>query len=212
MAFVSIAALLAFAFLPESWTDRMLTITEYEQDGSATSRILSWAYAWRIALDFPLTGSGFGAFSDAYFAIPYVSEGAKLRASHSIYYEVLAEHGFMGLFFFFLLLSTALLTGQKIIRMCKDQVQMKWAKDLAIAIQGGIIGYAVGGAFLAMSLFDLYYHFIVLMIATYGIALRQVKAIEAEHGGLNPSLDPTDVFQRYPALQKRAALRRPEPG
>lgn len=212
MAFVSIAALLAFAFLPESWTERMLTITEYEEDGSATSRILSWAYAWRIALDYPLTGSGFGAFSDAYFAIPYVTEGAQLRASHSIYYEVLAEHGFIGLFLFFLLFSTAILTGQKVIKACKGYEQLKWAKDLAVALQAGIIGFAIGGAFLAMSLFDLFYHFIVMMIATYGIALRQLKVIQAEQNGLEPDQIPNDVFNRYPALQKRAKLRPSEPG
>ncbi|MGD8326239.1 MAG: putative O-glycosylation ligase, exosortase A system-associated [Sphingomonadales bacterium] len=203
MALVSIAALLAFAFLPDTWTERMLTITEYEKDGSATSRILSWAYAWRIALDFPLTGSGFGAFSDPYFAIPYISEGAKLRASHSIYYEVLAEHGFIGLFFFFLLMSTALLTGQKILKMVKPYAELKWAKDLAVAIQGGIIGYAVGGAFLAMSLFDLYYHFIVLMIATYEIAYRKVKELQTRDHGEVLQQNPATVFTRYP-LRPRA--------
>lgn len=210
MAFVTVAALLAFAFLPESWTDRMLTITEYEEDGSATSRILSWAYAWRVALDYPFTGSGFGAFSDPYFAIPYISEGAKLRASHSIYYEVLAEHGFVGLFLFFLLLATTLLTGQKIIKMCKDQMELKWAKDLTVAIQGGIIGFAVGGAFLAMSLFDLYYHFIVLMMATYSIALRQLEALQAKQGVRPSGANPKEIFNRFPDLQKQRAAKRLE--
>ena len=50
----------AIAFMPDTWTDRMNTISEYEQDGSAMGRISAWWNAWGIAKNY-VFGVGFNA-------------------------------------------------------------------------------------------------------------------------------------------------------
>ena len=81
--------------------------------------------------------------------------------------------------------------------MAKPYAELSWAKDLAVAIQAGIVGYAVGGAFLAMSLFDLFYHFIAMMIVTYSITLRELAKLRERQGnsqveiGSRPALAPS---------------------
>ena len=104
------ALLLALPLVPESLTNRAATIETYEQDGSAMGRIQAWGVALNVALQHPL-GAGFhfdviGSptwLSYALISIP----GGVARVAHSIYFQVLGEHGFLGLILFCaLLLST----------------------------------------------------------------------------------------------------------
>jgi probable O-glycosylation ligase (exosortase A-associated) len=47
------------AFMPPAWIERMETIGSYQGDGSATERLVLWEISWKLALQNPLTGSGF---------------------------------------------------------------------------------------------------------------------------------------------------------
>jgi len=84
-----VAGLLAFA--PDTWYERMGTISEYEEDGSAMGRINSWWYAFNVAND-NITGAGFDSYSKSSFAI-YAPDPNDVHAAHSIYFGVLADHG-----------------------------------------------------------------------------------------------------------------------
>ena len=70
--------------LPEEWFSRMQTISTYQQDASAMSRIDSWQFAINRALQNPLTGGGFACFSER-------------TDSHSAYFQIMAHHGFVAL-------------------------------------------------------------------------------------------------------------------
>ena len=87
--------------MPQQWYDRMATISNYEQDPSAMGRINSWHMAFNLAKDRPL-GAGFESFRDAMFAM-YAPDPGDVHDSHSIYFQVLGHHGFLGLFLFLLL-------------------------------------------------------------------------------------------------------------
>lgn len=201
LALVMLIALpLMFAFMPESWHQRMGTISQYEQDTSAMGRINAWWFAYHLALDRPLTGGGFGTFDQELFR-RYAPDPTDFHDSHSIYFEVLGEHGFVGIVLFLLLGFLVLRTGRWVARTLKqrpDLTELLWARDLASMLQVSLVGYAVGGAFLGLAYFDLYYHLVVLML----LVQAQVRASIATA----PAAE-----QPAPAARWRAGLRSANP-
>src|SRR3989442_413796 len=62
------AGILVVGFLPDKWLNRQHSTVEYEKDSSAMSRLGTWEFSWRVAVDRPLTGGGFGFYSEETFA------------------------------------------------------------------------------------------------------------------------------------------------
>jgi putative inorganic carbon (hco3(-)) transporter len=162
LAFLVIASVLLVA-MPRQWYSRMETIETYQEDPSAMNRIRTWTFAVNLALDNPLTGGGFRAFSRQLF-YKYSDEPTKLKDSHSIYFGVLAELGFVGLLFFLAMLFLTFRSAGWIIRNTEDHQELRWARILASMTQVSLIGYAVGGSFLGLAYFDLPYHLIGIVI------------------------------------------------
>jgi probable O-glycosylation ligase (exosortase A-associated) len=81
-------------FMPEAWHQRMESIQSYQQDRSAMGRINAWEFAYNLALDRPL-GGGFEAFQPEAFQ-RWAPNPDHLQDAHSIWFEVLGEHGFVG--------------------------------------------------------------------------------------------------------------------
>lgn len=167
-----------FLFMPETWHDRMSTIQEYEQDASAQGRLQAWELGLRLAASRPL-GGGFECFNkDNYdrFAPGIVEAGTGgYHDAHSIYFEVLGEHGFIGLGIFLILLFLSWRTSGKIMTLTKHSSTNKWAYDLASMIQVSMVGYMVGGAFLGLAYFDLIYHLMVILTVVLRIVEQQSK-------------------------------------
>ncbi|MES2152628.1 MAG: putative O-glycosylation ligase, exosortase A system-associated [Pseudomonadota bacterium] len=168
--------------MPDQWFDRMQSIDNYQQDASAMGRINAWYFAFNVAKA-NFLGGGFSTFSHAMFAI-YAPEPFNHHAAHSIYFQVLGEHGFVGLFLFLLLMFCAWRTGSRILRFCKNRPELKWASNLAAMCQVSIIGYAVGGAFLTLAYYDLYYYIVALLVS-----LERLLMLEPEPG--KPAAAPT---------------------
>jgi probable O-glycosylation ligase (exosortase A-associated) len=130
-------------------------------------RLQAWGVAWNVALDHPFTGGGFEFvyvpdelwLSYAPFLVPFAENYA--RAAHSIYFQVLEEHGFPGLALYLAMLVTTLRALSKIKRNSRG-TNAGWLSPLASSLQIGLAGYMVSGAFLSLAYFDLPYLFIVL--------------------------------------------------
>jgi probable O-glycosylation ligase (exosortase A-associated) len=160
---IAIALPALFAMMPESWHERMSTIETYQEDASAMGRINAWNFAFNLAKSRPFVGGGFDTFSPDLFQ-RYAPSPDDFHDAHSIYFEMLGEHGFVGLGLFLALLAAAFATGQRVIRLTRDRPQLTWAGDLAGMVQVSLIGYMVGGAFLGLAYFDLYYHLIAILL------------------------------------------------
>ena len=171
-----VGAILALTIVPDKWYTRMHSITTYEQDGSAIGRFYAWRFAYEIAKEHPFTGGGFLVGTDNAHFIKHVPEAEHSLAAHSIYFEILGEHGFIGLVIFLLIGATALLTGTWIIKSTKNWPELEWARNLAAMLQVSMVGYAVGGAFLSQALFDLYWVTVVIMIQTSIIVSKELAA------------------------------------
>lgn len=172
---------LVIMFMPQSWHDRMSTIKTYEEDGSAMGRIKAWTFAIELANARPLTGGGFESFHEnnyEFFTPGLIQpklEGYKHYPDvHSIYFEVLGEHGYLGLLIFLIIGYLCWRNGNKVIVLTKNSHDYKWAHDLASMIQVSFIGYAVGGAFLGLAYFDLPYHFAIILVQLLRIVQQPV--------------------------------------
>lgn len=153
------------ANLPQSWYDRMNTIKTYEEDRSAMGRINAWHTSFNVAND-RLIGGGYNLLLEAATFRQYAPDPLKVHDSHSIYFEVLGEHGFIGLGLFLLLGLFTWFRADRVIRFCRKDPEKKWAADLAAMAQVSLVGYAVGGAFLGLAYFDLPYHIMIIIVLT----------------------------------------------
>ena len=160
---VFVVALYGKSLMPEQWLERMDTIQNYEDDESASGRLEAWHTAYRLALDYPILGGGFRPFSPAVYE-RYVP-GKRLNDSqdaHSIYFQVLAEHGFPGLALYVGLIVATLLGLASASRKTRQDPRRRELHDAAQLVSVSLIGFAVSGSFLSMSYFDLFFHLVAI--------------------------------------------------
>ena len=163
----------ALSFMPEAWWSRMETIKTYEKDDSALGRINAWWNAWNLAKSNPF-GGGFMIYTKDVFA-RYAPEPDRVHAAHSIYFQVLGEHGFIGLFLFLAIGASTWMSCRKLIRMASRNPELRWAGELGSMVQVGMIGYATGGAFLSLAYFDLPYNMMVAAVAVLKVVTTLVE-------------------------------------
>ena len=154
----------AIAFMPESWMDRMRSIQHYEQDNSAMGRLQTWGMILNLAKDHPILGGGFEIYTPETFA--RYAPDAIPRAAHSIYFQMLGEHGYVGLLLFLVLWLLMWRDASWIIRHARSRAGWHWASDLAGMIQVSLVGYAVGGAFLNLAYYDVPYDLLAAIVLT----------------------------------------------
>jgi probable O-glycosylation ligase (exosortase A-associated) len=145
-AMVALAPVALFAVMPDQLMTRLETIVNYEQDPSAMSRIEMWKYGFKVALANPLFGGGFDVFpmfhlyDDFNVDLEFISSG---KSAHSIYFEMLGQHGFIGFAIFMLMgLSFFFFCGR--VKRTYSSVTIR---NFAAAVQISLVGYAAGGAF-----------------------------------------------------------------
>lgn len=164
LVMVLVAAGIIASIMPQQWYDRMKTIETYEEDASAMGRVNAWHMAFNLASN-EFFGGGFETFKPPEFE-RYAPEPDRVHDSHSIYFEVLGEHGFIGLVLFLLLMFFTWRTGTRVIRQARTNPKCQWAADLMAMVQTSLIGFAVAGAFLGLANFDFYYHLIAIVVLT----------------------------------------------
>lgn len=175
MLLAAVAVPLVLGFMPETWWDRMGTISNYEEDASAMGRIEAWTFATQIALS-NFMGGGFEALTVS-----------GMRDVHSVYFEVLSEHGFFGLFLFLALLAFTWLSAGWIIRNARKHAELRWAESLARMLQVSGLAYCVTGAFLGMAYFDFIYLLMALTVATRRLVAQHIAGLApAPRRGLVP--------------------------
>lgn len=170
-----LATPLLLLFMPEQWANRMDSINDYEVDSSAMGRLNAWHMAFNLACD-RVFGGGFEIYGPAVFA-QYAPNPADVHAAHSIYFQVLGEHGFIGLGLYLLLGVLTWRCGTAIIRRSQDLDQYRWASSLAKMVQTSLVGFAVGGAFLSLVYFDVPYYLLGAMLATRALVERELATM-----------------------------------
>jgi putative inorganic carbon (hco3(-)) transporter len=163
----------ALVFMPEKWTSRMETINTYQQDASAMGRINAWYFAFNMAKERPL-GGGYDVWTTALFKI-YAPDPDDPHAAHSIYFQALGEHGFIGLGIYLLLAFLTFKKAMWIVRNTEKRDDLKWAAQLATMIQVSMIGFGVGGAFLSLLYYDVPYYLMGIVVVLGELVAGQLK-------------------------------------
>lgn len=183
LGLIVIASLVGLAFMaPDRWFDRIDTITQYEEDGSASDRLLMWEFAWNLALERPISGGGFDAFGNRSVFSALAPAGASRKAYHSIYFQMLGDHGFIGLIIFLVLGVSGFLSIRKVKLLTRNRADLQWAGDLARMVEASLVAFAVGGLFYSLAVFDLYYHFLIIPILLRIVVERELA------GGQQPTM------------------------
>ncbi len=161
---VILLAPVLYTFMPQGWHERMETIKNYEQDESAMMRINAWEFAINLANDHPITGGGYNASTEEMFSIYSDRPEIEWTGPHSIYFETLGDHGWVGLTIFLLMGLTLYRSMGYIMKHSIKYEDLAWMRDLAAMSQVSVVGYAVAGAFLELAKFDLYLMLIIFAI------------------------------------------------
>jgi len=157
--------------------DRFFSITKHEADGSANSRKTTWLIAIRMANEKPFLGFGLrgsSAFTKSYGAD---IEG---RVIHSQYFQIAADMGWVGLFWFLMLLFAVFLltflVWKRTRHWPKTDTLLK-ARAIAGALLASLAIYCVGGIFLSLDHFELPYA--LFLIAAQLWAVYRSGGLEA---------------------------------
>jgi putative inorganic carbon (HCO3(-)) transporter len=172
------AAVLLLNFMPEQWHERMSSIDNFQEDRSALGRISAWWNAWGIAKDY-FFGVGFNAARPELFA-QYSPYPTYVHAAHSIYFQVLGNHGFVGLFIYLAIFVSAYWLAGRVRAETEGIPEAEWCSALAAMCQVSLIGFAVGGAGLSLSYFDLPYNIVVVIVLVRVWVNRRSWVTEAQ--------------------------------
>ena len=188
------------SLVPSSWFDRMSTIQHAGQDQSFQERQAAWATSLNVAKS-RLTGGGFNSIQQNWVAEMYSSPGSlKIgRAAHSIYFEVMGDHGFFGLFLYILILLAGWYNTAATLIAVRDRPEMQWAALLARTMQVSMIGYLVGGAALSMAYYD---GFLILLALGGALLLYVKKPLAEEASGKDVPIWRRPIEPEIPALAR----------
>jgi probable O-glycosylation ligase (exosortase A-associated) len=197
-----VMGLIGTAFMPEHWMTRMNTIQTYEEDASAMGRINAWTMAINIANDRP-TGAGFVTDSPVIYQ-SYAPNPSFVIVAHSIYFQVLGEHGYIGLILYLAFwISTYMLAG-RIGRQTAKHPELGWANTLASMSKVSLVGFAVGGAFLSLAYWDMPFYIFVALICTHRW-VREALGAQATPGANQQNMSSSPSLQA--GIQKSMKVR-----
>ncbi|MFZ1989570.1 MAG: putative O-glycosylation ligase, exosortase A system-associated [Alphaproteobacteria bacterium] len=190
--------------VPSQWYARMSTIGAYSSDASFQGRTQAWQASVNMALDRPF-GGGFHAIENtSVFARYSGSVQEQARAAHSIYFEVLGDHGFIGLFLYALIVVICFVNLHRAITIAKRHEELRWAADLGGMMQISVIGFLIGGSLLSMAYYDLF----LVIVGLSANLLRLVRSVEFEAlGGLEKPTGARPSTVRLPSVPNRALAR-----
>jgi probable O-glycosylation ligase (exosortase A-associated) len=185
---VPLIAYFGLEYMPASWHERMSTIENADEDLSFLGRIMAWKQALLMAME-NITGGGFKAgqmnaiwfqydpqhnlnwlfdTSTVYF------DGAK--AAHSVYFQVLGDHGFIGLFLFLLIIYLAFSQAKQVARMLKENPFSPSMVKLSSMIRVSLVAYVVAGAAVSLAYFDLLFALFAISHVMSNIIKREASA------------------------------------
>lgn len=164
---------------PPQWIERMQTLRNVGTDQSALARIHSWTFAYRFFLDHPILGGGFQTFTALLYG-RYNMLAEKVQGPHSIYFQVLAEHGLPGLLMFLTLIGSCLWSCYRLKRIFLQHHGSETLALYADMVQLGLITFLVSGAFLGRAYFDLFYQLVATVIILKVLARNETTTPEPE--------------------------------
>lgn len=186
IAALAVALLLVWFALPSAYKERVLALTTYMDSTSSDARMDLQRYAWGYMEDWPLVGTGLGGFglhfqdenhwvaSNLRWLIRYQGWDPVHYGPHSMYLQLGAETGVIGLALMLVLLALLVRRTQK------TQRQLRQLGEDRAALLGGAIEIAlfafIVSAFFLHALQQKIWWMMAAMAVAYPIAYSHVLA------------------------------------
>lgn len=207
---VAIAAVIA---APESYKERISTIGDYQEDHSARGRLDAWAVAGNMIAANPVFGVGFDKFQSNYRRYDLKTgpaagvQDTTIHVAHNSYLQIWAECGTPAFFLYVLLIWLSYVDIWRVRKMARERYHASWILSYATMFEASLTAFVVGSVFLNRAQFDLFYHF-VAVIMMFGYFARQEMrklVVEPDPAGSGGRRGPLKLarergIEREPAL------------
>jgi probable O-glycosylation ligase (exosortase A-associated) len=181
----------AIPFLPQSYLNRMDTLTNTSGDESASTRVQVWEWTLDYVKKHPW-GGGFDAYRQNSFTywtakkegeppnerVVYSQVTDEGRAYHSSYFEMLGEQGWFGLGLWLWLQLLGVWHMERIrwqFRRAEEEDGRSWQRGLATALQQAQIVYLVGSLFVGIAFQPFIYMLVGLQCGLWSYVRRTTK-------------------------------------
>lgn len=171
---------LGWVALPDQYKTRYSSIFKSEVDESTQGRFDAWKAGVNMFVARPLTGVGVGNFAVAYASGDYSDRGSWLKA-HSLYVQLIAELGIVGVLAFVPLIVYMMRRNFKLRKRLKELKLsdnfVKWLSYSITCSVGALFFTSVFGH----SLFRLHWYWCCgLTVVLWSLVDRQAKEIEPQ--------------------------------
>lgn len=212
---IVIGALVAAPLLPGRLWDRIQSIGEQEseetRDQSTQGRLDAWRVAWDIACERPFTGAGFRAmWNEDIWNIYYGSKrGIELHRStdaHSLYFELLAEQGFVGFGLYLFVLVSTLVMLRRTRKRWSGHAEHGYLANYAEMTQLCLYSFLVAGAFITVAYFDLYFYFVASSVVLRSLSDQAEQSLASGLIGVQPERPAAPAARTVPAHAGRGRV------
>lgn len=150
---IAAVASVVVSFAPPVYFERMNTITNYQEEGSAMGRIMAWKTAIRMAEKYPILGVGTGHFAvklgTEFRPEEFGNENLPWLTAHSSYFLLIGELGIPGIsFFLFMLIGNYFANNRQ---LNESRTRRPELTRMFLMLNASLVAYAVGGAFLSVA-------------------------------------------------------------
>jgi O-antigen ligase len=168
---VVIATAASSLFVADQWVERMGTLGNVGTELSAMGRLAVWQWTLDFVASHPWGGS-FGVYRINTFEMT-LEDGSVLaggaKAFHSIYFEILGELGYPGLFLFIVIVLTTIAALMGVKKAALDD----WTKDLATCTLVALLIYLAAGAFIGVAFQPFFYY-----LASIAVILQNLQSLQ----------------------------------
>ena len=145
---------------------RVSSIGNYQSDNSALVRILVWKWTLGFVSTHPF-GGGFQTYIIDHVEVLGAGADGHTefgRAFHSIYFEVLGEHGYPGIVMFLLLAGSTFFVLRRVAKQARPYPELQWVAGLSDALQSGLAVFLTAGAFVGIAFQPMFWYFVAMGI------------------------------------------------
>jgi len=175
---IAFAIGVALLFAPAAWKHRMDPTRSDAIDGSAHARLDAWSFAWSLFKDNPVVGGGFDTFTPELFKM-YSPNASDPHGPHSVYFQILAEHGCVGFALYMLVVGCCFGSTFRLVRVAKFYGD-DFVRSYANMFRFCLVGFLVSGLFLGRAYFDYYFTIVACLAALEKLAFERWALLESE--------------------------------
>ena len=190
--------------LPDDAKNRLATLQDPTEEGSAAGRLYAWKVGLRMVAENPFFGVGFESFLGNFrrydpIRVRLRDSVKSIRVAHNTYVQVWAELGTFAIISFLATLLLAVLWARKTRKEAIRARGPPWIVDFANMIEISLLCFMFGANFLNRAHFDLMYHLIALSVVLRFVAKDELRKLAPAPELSRPVFGPAPVRAFAPA-------------